>query len=153
MRARNEAVARKFFQFLAVLAFSPAHDGREDHDAVAGLGQFPCRMARTIWSVDWREMGLPHFGAMRRADRAVDHAQVIVDFGDGAHRGARRTRRGLLLDGDRRRKAFDGIHFRALHLVEELPRVGGKRFDVAALALGVNRVETRATICPSRKAP
>ena len=39
------------------------------------------------------------------------------------------------------RKAFDGVHFRALHLIEELPRVGGKRFDVAALALGVNRVE------------
>ena len=39
------------------------------------------------------------------------------------------------------RKPFDGVHFRALHLIEELPRVGGKRFDVAALALGVNRVK------------
>ena len=78
---------------------------------------------------------------MRRADRAVDHAQVIVNFGDGAHRRARRARGGFLLDGDRRREAFDGIHFRPLHLVEELPRVGGKRFDVAALALGVNGVK------------
>ena len=34
-----------------------------------------------------------------------------------------------------------GIDVRPLHLVEKLPRVGGERFDVAALAFGVNSVE------------
>ena len=58
----QEAVARELLQFLAVLAFSPAHDGREDHDAVAVLASSPCRMARTICSVDWREIGLPQLG-------------------------------------------------------------------------------------------
>jgi len=38
-------------------------------------------------------------------------------------------------------QAVNGIHIGALHLIEELARVGGERFDVAALAFGVNRVE------------
>jgi len=33
----DEAVAREFFEFLAVLAFSPAHDGCENHDASSVL--------------------------------------------------------------------------------------------------------------------
>ena len=86
--------------------------------------------------------GLAAIGAVRRADGAVNHAQVIVDLGDRADRGARRTRGGFLLDGDGRRKALDGINIRALHLIEKLPRVGGKRFDVAALAFGVKRIES-----------
>ena len=39
------------------------------------------------------------------------------------------------------RQAIDGIDVGALHLVEELAGVGGERFDVAALALGVDGVE------------
>ena len=35
----------------------------------------------------------------------------------------------------------DQIDVGLLHLLEELPRVGRQRFDVAPLALGVNRVE------------
>ena len=52
-----------------------------------------------------------------------------------------RARGGFLLDGDGGREALDGIHFGALHLIEELPRVSGKGFDVAALALGVDGVK------------
>src|SRR5207245_10728796 len=67
--------------------------------------------------------------------------QVIVDFGDGANGRTRRARRRLLLDGDRRRKPLDGVHFGPLHLIEELPGVGGKRLDVAPLALGIDGVK------------
>ena len=86
-------------------------------------------------------MGLPQLRAVRRADGAIDHAQVIVNFRDGADGRARRARGGLLLDGDRRRKPLDGIDLRPLHLVEKLAGVGRKRFDIAPLALGVKRVE------------
>ena len=48
---------------------------------------------------------------------------------------------GLLLDRDRRRQAADEVDVGLLHLPEELPRVGRQRLDVAALALGVERVE------------
>ena len=47
----------------------------------------------------------------------------------------------LLLDGDGRRQAVDGVHVRLLHLVEELPGVGGEGFDVPALPFGVDGVE------------
>ena len=80
-------------------------------------------------------------GAVRRADGGVEKAEVVVDLGDGADGGARAAAGGLLLDGDGRAEAFDGVDVGALDLVEELARVGGESFDVAALALGVDGVE------------
>ena len=79
--------------------------------------------------------------AVRPADARVEQAQVVVDLGDGADRRARVARGRLLVDRDRRREALDRVHVRLLHHLEELPRVGGERLDVAALALGVDRVE------------
>ncbi len=46
-----------------------------------------------------------------------------------------------LLDGDGGAEAVDGVDFGPFHLIEELSRVGGERFDVAALAFGVDGVE------------
>ena len=80
-------------------------------------------------------------GAVRDADGGVEQAQIIVDFGDGADRGAGAAAGGLLFDGDGGAEAIDGIDIGAFHLVEELAGVGGERFDVAALALGVDGVE------------
>ncbi len=82
-------------------------------------------------------------GAMRDADGGVEHAQVVVNFGDGADRGARAAVGGFLLDGNGGAEAIDGIHFGALHLIQELARVGRERFHVAALALGVDGVESQ----------
>ncbi len=47
----------------------------------------------------------------------------------------------FLFDGDGRRDAFDGIGVRLVHAVEKLPDVRREGFDVAALALGIKRVE------------
>ena len=80
-------------------------------------------------------------GAMRHADGRVQHAQIIVNFGDGADGRARAAVGGLLLDRNRRAQAVDRIDLGPLHLIQKLARVGRKRFDVAALALGVDRVE------------
>ena len=78
---------------------------------------------------------------MGHADRGVEHPQVIVNFGDGTYGGARAARGGLLLNGDGRRESLDGIHVGPLHLIEKLAGVGGKRFHIAALALGIDGVE------------
>ncbi|MNY05432.1 hypothetical protein D3C86_1381550 [compost metagenome] len=79
--------------------------------------------------------------AARGADAGVEQAQVVVDLGDRAHGGARVVRGGLLLDGDRRRQPLDGVDVGLLHHRQELAGVGGQRFHVAALALGVQGVE------------
>ena len=39
------------------------------------------------------------------------------------------------------RQALDEVDVGLVHLAEELPGVGGERFDVAALALGEDGVE------------
>ena len=85
--------------------------------------------------------GAAAVGAVGRADGGVEQAQVVVDLGDGADGGAGAAAGGFLLDGDGGREAFDGVDVGALDLVEELARVGGEGFDVAALAFGVDGVE------------
>ncbi len=72
--------------------------------------------------------------AVLHADGGVEHAQVVVDLGDGAHGRARVVARRLLLDGDGRREAADGVVLRLLHLPEELPGVGGERTRRSAAA-------------------
>ncbi len=79
--------------------------------------------------------------AVRPADARVQQAEVVVDLGDRADRRARVARGRLLVDRDRRRETVDRVDVGLLHHLQELPRVGGERLDVAPLTLGVDRVE------------
>ena len=85
--------------------------------------------------------GSPQTGQCGRPDARPEQAHVVVDFGDGAHRGARVLAGGLLVDGDRRGQALDEVDVGLVHLAQELAGVGGQRFHVAALALGEDGVE------------
>ena len=107
----------------------------------AGRSAISC----TICCDDCWETGRPQLVAGEPAHARPEHAQVVVDLGDGAHRGARVAAGRLLLDGDGGGQAADGVVERLVHLPEELPGVGGQALDVAALALGVERVEGQAT--------
>ena len=79
-----------------------------------------------------------------RPDARVEQAQVIVNF-RGRGDGRARIARGIFLpDGDGRSDAGDFVHVRLFDALQKLPRVGGKRFDVAPLAFGVERVERQA---------
>ena len=78
--------------------------------------------------------------------------QVVVDLRHRADRRARGAHRVGLVDGDRRRDALDGIDLRLVHAVEELARVRRERLDVAALALGVERVEHERGLARARRA-
>ena len=135
----GEAVLDQLLHFFFELAFAATNDGRHDHDAVVG-----CKRHDTLYDLLRRLAGdgLAAIRAMGNADRRVEQAQVIVDLGDGADGGARAAAGGFLLDGNRWAKAVDGIDVGALHLVEELAGIGGKGFDVAALAFGVDRIES-----------
>ena len=79
--------------------------------------------------------------AVHGPDPGVEDPEEVVDLGDGRHGGPGVLARGLLLDGDGRRDPFDEVGVRLVHPLQELAGVGGKGFDVAALALGVERVE------------
>ena len=80
---------------------------------------------------------------MRLAERGEEYAQIIINLGRGRYGGARIRARTALLDRDRRRKTFNKIDVRFLHLIEKLPSVGGKAFDVASLAFRVEGVESQ----------
>ena len=88
--------------------------------------------------------------AVRDADPREQQPEVVVDLGDRPDRGARVARGALLVDRDGRRQAVDLVDVRLLHLAEELAGVGAQALDVAALALGVDRVEGEAGLAAAR---
>ena len=134
----GEAVGAELLEELAVLALAPAHDRRDHAEARARLEL--AHLVDDLLHALSRD-GPPAVGAVRVADAGVEQAQVVVDLGDGADGGARVAGGRLLVDGDRRRETLDAVDVRLVHLAEELARVGGEALDVAALALGVDRVE------------
>ncbi len=81
-----------------------------------------------------------------------EQLEVVVQLGHRADRGARGAHRVGLVDGDGRRDALDRVDLRLVHAVEELPRVGAEGLDVAALALGVERVEDERGLPRARNA-
>ena len=83
----------------------------------------------------------PALQAVDGADAGVQHAQIIIGFGDGGHRGAGILGGRFLLDGDGRGDAVDQVRVGLVHPFQELAGIGGERLDVAALALGVQGVE------------
>jgi hypothetical protein len=85
------------------------------------------------------------------ADARPEQPEIVVDLRGGPDRRAARLGRVLLLDRDRGRDPLDRVDERLLHALEELLGVGGERLDVAALTLGVERVEReRALPRPGR---
>ena len=98
-----------------------------------------------------REVGTV-IGATRYADARVEQAQVVVDLGDRADRGARIVRGRFLLDRDGGREALDAVDVGLLHHRQELPRVSRQRLDIATLTLGVQGVEGERRLARARQA-
>ena len=134
---------------LPVLALAPADDRREDHEAAALLdrhqpvGDLLERLAGDL---------LAALGTVRMPDPRPEQAHVVIDLGHGADRRARVARGRLLVDRDRRREAFDRVDVGLLHQAQELTGVGGEGLDVAALPLGVDRVEGKARLARAGEA-
>ena len=145
----HEALRAQLLEQLGLLALAPDDERREDHQArVLGQRQHV---------VDHLRHGLRRerdavVGAVRRADAREQQAQVVVDLGDRADGRARVVAGRLLLDRDRRRQALDQVDVGLFHELQELARVGRERLDVAALALGVERVEGERGLARARQA-
>ena len=133
-----EALGAQLLELLAVLALAAADD-RGQHHEPGPVGQLHHlvddllgRLAADRAAADV---------AVGMTDPRPQQPQVVVDLGDRPDRRPRVARRGLLVDRDRRRQALDRVDVRLVHLTEELARVRRQRLDVAALPLGVDRVE------------
>jgi len=59
------AILREFFEFFAKSAFSPAHDRREDHDAIVVLADFAVQDGLHDLLAGLARDGLAAVGAMR----------------------------------------------------------------------------------------
>ena len=107
--------------------------GEDFHDVVNGMA-------------DKRRAGIRVVGL---AQGGIENAKVIEDLGGRGDGGAGVRLRTALFDGDRRGEALDEVDVRFFQLIEKLPGVGGKAFDIAALALGVEGVESQGRFAGS----
>ena len=144
----GEALLGELVEQALVLALAAAHDRREHLEAGA-LGQLQHAVDDLLRRLAGDDP--PALRAVRDADARVEQAQVVVDLGDRADGRARVARRRLLVDRDRRRQALDEVDVGLVHLPEELAGVRRQRLDVAALALGVDRVERERRLPRARE--
>ena len=145
----GEALAAQVFEELGVLALAVEHH-RGEHESAAPLRALEDLVCHLVGGLPLDDA--PALRAVRRAHAGEQQAQVVVDLRDGAHRGARVSRGGLLVDGDGRGEAVDAVQVRLVHLAEELARVAGEALHVAALALRVDGVEREARLARAGEA-
>ena len=131
------------------LALAIAHDRREHHQARLGW-QRQRRIDHLADALRLQRQAVVR--AVRRAGAREQEAQVIVDLGDGADGRARVVRGRLLLDRDGGREALDDVDVGLVHQLQELARVCREALDIAALPLGVERVEREARLARARQA-
>ncbi len=144
-----EPLALVFGDLLAVLALAAPHHRRDEVEARVGRQrQHAVDHLADGLALDRQAGG----GRIGDADPRPQQAHVIVDLRHGADGRARVLRCRLLLDRDGGRQAVDLVDVRLAHHLEELAGVGGERFDVAALALGIDRVEGERRLARARQA-
>ena len=79
--------------------------------------------------------------AERASDARIQQPHVVMDLRRRSDRRSRIADAVLLADCDGRRDAVDAVDIGLFHPLEELPGVGGQRFHIAPLALGIDGVE------------
>ena len=132
------SAAASLLQELDMLPFSPPHHRGQQ------LNPGPLRHGQNL--IHHLVHGLPAdlpatFRTMRNPDPGIQKAQIVIDLRHGPYRGTGIAVRGLLINGYGRRKSFDALHLRLLHLSQKLPRIGGQRLHVASLSFRINRIK------------
>src|SRR5690606_9685629 len=87
-----------------------------------------------------------------RAELDVQHAQEVIDLGQGGDRALASAAARALLDRDRRRNAEDRIDIGARGRLHELACIGVERFEVASVAFGKQHVEWKRALAAARYA-
>ena len=81
--------------------------------------------------------------AMLMAQFAEQQPEEMIDFGKGGHRRAAAGMADALLDGDCRRQTGDQVHIRTFEYFHVLANIGRQAFQVAALPLGKQNIESQ----------
>ena len=145
----REAVPAQLVERIAELALAIANDGCVDGELRA-LGERQHLLDDLVEALTGDRPAADR--AVRPPDPRIEEAEVVVDLRHRADRRPRVSRRGLLVDRDRRREPVDRVDVRLLHHLEELACVRGERLDVSALPLRVDRVEREARLPGAREA-
>ncbi len=145
----HEALAPEPVELLAVLALAVAHHRRE-HLQLRALAEGEHAVGHLLHGLARDRLAAA--GAVGLAHPREEQAQVVGDLGGRADGGAGIAAHRLLLDGDGRREPLDRVDVGLGHLLQELPRVGRERLHVAALTLGVERVEGERRLARARQA-
>ena len=90
--------------------------------------------------------------AVRFSNSRPKEAEVILDFRDGRHGGARVVTTLFLIDGNGGRKSLNGITVRFFHLSDELARIRRQALDVPPLTFCVEGIKGEARFTRSRYA-
>ncbi len=138
-----EAALLQVGELLAILALAAA-DHRREQVKPRAFGQRQHAVHHLAHDLAFD--GKPRRGRIGHADARPEEPHIVVNLGDGADGRARIAARRLLLDGNGRRKPVDQVHIGLLHHLQELARIGRQALDIAALALGVDRIEGEARL-------
>ncbi len=133
---------------LLVLALLPPDDRRQD-DKAGSLAQGFHPVHNLVDGLAADLLTAP--GAVGNAHPRPQEAEIIVDFRHRSHGGTGVFRGGLLVNGNGRGQAVDGVHVRLVHLSKELAGVRAQALDVPSLSLGVNGVEGQAGLAGAGK--
>jgi hypothetical protein len=111
------ALRAQLVEHLLLLALALAHHRCQQHPALRSQGLVPFHRQHLVDHLAdrLRFQREAVVGAARRADARVQQAQVVVDLGDRADRGARVVAGRLLLDRDRRAQPLDVVDVGLVH--------------------------------------
>ena len=145
----GEALLPGVIEDLHVLALlTPDHGGQDDELGAGAQGLHPVHDLVDGLAGDL----LAALGTVGHAHSGPQKAQIVINFRHRAHGGAGVLGGGLLVNGNGRGQALDGIHVGLVHLAQELSGIGRKALDVAALALGVDGIKGKAGFAGAGKA-
>ena len=134
---------------LLVLALAPDGDRGADHDS----GPFAMGEHDIDDLVHRHLADLPSTTrAMGDATARPEQAVIVIDLGDGTHRGTRVLMGRFLLDGDCRLQPFHVVDIRLFHPPKEHARIGGKAFHIPSLSFGEDGVEGKTALARSGEA-
>ena len=124
-------------------------DGRAHHEAAA----FGCACGGIHNIADCVLFYfLTGYGAVSPADAGPEQFEVIVDLGNGTHRGTAASGRHPLLDRNGGGEVVDPIHIGLLHSPRKLTDIGAQALDIPPLTLGIQRIEGEGTLAGSAQA-